>query len=169
MNRILACVAPIVLALGCSNPAAPTPLQPGDEEQVRQTFAAFQAGLKARDAQKVWAVIDSDSQADAERAAEAVRTAYGKADAAGKAEQEKALGLGGAELASLNGQGFLKTRRFHGKYDEVPDSKVESVAIQGDKATVNYVEADGDKEKFTLVREGGKWKLTVPMPKAAQP
>jgi hypothetical protein len=31
--------------------------------------------------------------------------------------------------------------------------------VDGDKATVFYTEEDGDKEKLSLVRQGGKWKF----------
>jgi hypothetical protein len=138
-------------------------------EQVREAFAAFQKALKATDAEKIWSLLDDDSQADAEREAASIRTAYTKADGEAKKKQEKELGVSGAELADLKGVGFLKTRRFLGKYDEVPESKVEKVDLQGDMAVVHYVEPDGDKEKFNLVRQGGKWKLSVPMPRGTQP
>ena len=140
-----------------------------DEGAVREAVSAFQAALKARDADKLWQLLDAESRADAERAAQAVRDAYAKAGPEQKAEQEKALGLPGAELATLTGTGFLKTKRFHGKYDELPDSTLDRVTVQGDSATVAYTEPDGDKEKLTLVRQEGQWKVSVPMPKAAQP
>lgn len=156
------------LLAGCAAPQdKPAATANKDEEAVRAAFTALQEALKAKDAGKLWALLDEDSQADAERAAQAVREAYGKAAAGEKAEQEKALGLPGAELAALKGQGFLKTARFHGKYDEIPDSKVEKVAVQGDTAAVSYVEPDGDKEKLAFVRQGGKWKVTLPMPKGS--
>src|SRR4051812_1651402 len=98
---------------GCTNPAT-TRSAATEEGPVRETFAAFQEALKARDADKLWGLLDGDSRADAERAAKAVQAAYAKASAEEKAEKEKALGLSGAELAGLTGPGFLKTRRFHG-------------------------------------------------------
>jgi hypothetical protein len=154
-------------AAGCPNPTE----RPGGNEEgaVREAVSAFQAALKARDADRLWQLLDAESRADAERAAQAVRDAYAKAGPDQKAEQEKALGLPGAELAALTGPGFLKTKRFHGKYDELPDSKIDRVTAQADSATVTYTEPDGDKEKLTLVRQGGQWKVSVPMPKAAQP
>jgi hypothetical protein len=155
------------LTLGCSG-ARQTPESKG-EDQVRATFSALQAALKARDVDKLWMLLDAESQADAERAAQAIKAAYEKAGPDEKAQQEKALGLTGAELSSLSGRGFLKTNRFQGKYDEVPDSKLDKVTIQGDNATVAYTEADGDKEKVTLVRQEGRWKVTLPMPKSIQP
>jgi hypothetical protein len=155
------------LAWGCTTHVnSPTPAAAaGDEAAVRAVFADFQAALKTRDADKLWGLLDEDSRAEAERAAKVLKGEYDKAPAATKGEREKELGLTAAELATLAGAGFLKTKRFHGKYDEVPDSKVEKVTVQGDKATVNYLEPDGDKEKLSLVRQGGAWKLSVPMPR----
>jgi hypothetical protein len=140
-----------------------------EEESIRSAVIAFQAALKSGDAEKVWSLLDSDSQADAERAAKAVQDAYAGASPQQRVEQEKALGLPGAELAALTGAGFLKTKRFRGKYDEVPDSKIDGVTVQGDKATVVYTEPDGDHEKMTLVRQEGRWKLSLQMPKITQP
>ncbi len=164
MSRIswmmLACVA---FALGCAKttdvPAA------GGDERVRESFVALQAALKARDADKLWPLLDDESRADAERAAKAVQETYAKADAAEKAEQEKALGLAGPELAGLTGKGFLKTKRFHGKYEELSQSTIDKITVQGDQATVAYTEPDGDKEKLTFVRQGGQWRASLAMPK----
>jgi hypothetical protein len=156
-----------LLVLGCSKT---TDVSSGGEEgRARETFIALQAALKAHDADKLWKLLDSESQDDAERAAKAVQAAYAKADANEKSEQEKALGVPGEQLAALNGSGFLKTKRFHGKYDELSESKIDQVTVQGDKATVAYTEPDGDKEKASLVRQGGQWKVSLSMPKATQP
>jgi hypothetical protein len=155
------------LVVGCSG--GPQTAQGKGEDQVRESFTALQAALKAKDADKIWALLDAESQADAERAAQGIKAAYEKASADEKAQQEKALGLTGPELSSLSGRAFLKTKRFYGKYDELPESKLDKVTVQGDSATVNYVEPDGDKEKLTLVRQEGHWKVTLPMPKGTQP
>jgi hypothetical protein len=135
-----------------------------DEQTVKEAFEAFQAAIKAKDAEKLWGLLDSDSRGDAERAAKAIKAAYAKASAEQKAELEKKLGLAGDELAKLTGAGFLKTKRFLGKYDEVPGSKIEKVTVQRNSAKVQYVEEDGDKETMKLIRQDGKWKLSVPMP-----
>ena len=169
MIRFAHRAAPLALlalgAWGCSKPAD-APASP-DEAAVRQAFAAFQEAVKAKDADKLWRLIDDDSRAEADRAARDTRDAHAKADAAGKADQEKALGLSAADLAALDGKGFLRTTRFHGKYHEVPASTVEKVAVQGDKATLTYVEddADHDKEKLTFIRQAGQWKVSAPMPR----
>jgi hypothetical protein len=154
---------------GCQKPAATSA---GDQEKaIRETVAEFQAALKARDGEKLWSLLDHDSQADAERAAKAARESYAKADAAQKAEQEKNLGLPGADLASLTGVGYLKTELFRENYDELADSTIDKVTPQGDEATVAYTEPDLDKKKLTLARQDGRWKLSlqIPMPKGAQP
>ncbi len=109
-------------------------------------------------------MIDSDSQSDAERAAQAVQLSYGKA--ADKGDFEKKYGLTSSELAAMNGRLFVKSNRFHGKYHEVPGSKLDAVKVKGDTARLAYIEEDGDKEKLTLVRQQGQWKFIIPMPKA---
>jgi hypothetical protein len=150
-------------ALGCSKASETSTAT--KETPVREVVAELQAALKARDDAKVWKLLDGDSQADADRVAKTIQGDYVKASAETKAEQEKALGLSAAELTSLTGIGFLKTKRFRGKYDELPDSKIDAVTVQGDKATVAYTEPDGDKEKLTLVRQENRWKVSLPMPK----
>jgi hypothetical protein len=152
---------------GCTNPARDT--QGKGDEEVRQAFQGLQKALNARDADKVWSLLDEDSQADARRAAQAVRDAYGRGDKAGREEMQKALGLPAKELAALEGNGFLKTRRFLGKYDELGESKIDKIDVKGDKAVVNFTEPDGDKEKLAFVREKGGWKASLPIPKAIQP
>jgi hypothetical protein len=34
---------------------------------------------------------------------------------------------------------------------------------------VAYTEPDGDKEKLSLARQDGQWKVSLPMPKATEP
>src|SRR5438552_3771581 len=54
-------------------------------EEVKKVFKDFQAALKANDAEKIWALLDSDSQGDAEREARKVRNAFNKATPADQA------------------------------------------------------------------------------------
>jgi hypothetical protein len=157
----------LALAAGVALTAARLPA--AEEDKVRETFTALQAALKAKDAGKVWKLLDRESQAAAERTARVVKAAYAKANDEKKAKLEKALGLSGAELGKLTGEGFLKTKRFLGKYDEIADSKIDKIAVVEDRATVNYTEADGDKEKLRLNRQDGVWKVSLPMPAVAQP
>jgi hypothetical protein len=154
----------LLLAFVLVNPLNPARVWAAEEDKVREVFQAFQAALKAKDAAKVWKLLDADSQAAAERAAKAVKAAYNKANAQDKAKMEKALELSADDIAKLTGEGFLKSKRFRAKYDEVPGSKIEKIVIQDNKATVNYIEEDGDKVKMQLIKKDGEWKLSVPMP-----
>jgi hypothetical protein len=148
---------------------SPPRLLAGDKEDVTKAFQAFQAALKAKDAAKTYALLDSASQASAKRAAQFVKTTYIKSSEDKKAKMAKTLGLPGTELAKLTSEGFLKTKLFQGKYDEVPGSKIQEVTVQGDRATVAYIEPDNDKEKLQLNREKGKWKISAPMPTVPKP
>jgi hypothetical protein len=137
------------------------------EDDVRLAFGQLQKAIKVRDPDKIWGLIDTDSQSDADRAGKAVQAAFGKADDKGKAEFEKKYGLSAKELADMSGKRFIKSNRFHGKYDEIPGSKLETIKVKADTARLTYIEEDGDKEKLSLVRQKGQWKFILPMPKAA--
>jgi hypothetical protein len=155
----------MLLAAGLTNAARG---QAGEDKEVREAFTAFAQAIKVKDAGKIWNLLDKDSQAAADRAAKSVRTTYGKAGADEKKKLETALGLPGADLAKLTGEGFLKTKGFHGKYHEVPGSKIDKVVIQGNRAIVHYVEEDGDKERLRLIKQDGKWKVAAAMPPVPQ-
>jgi hypothetical protein len=157
----------VAVVLGCSKgPDSP----PADQEAaVREQFAELQSALKNGDTDKLWTLLDSKSRAEAERAAKDIQTAHDKATAEEKAKQEDVLGLAATELAELTGKGFLKTKRFRKKYDELPDSKIDKVVVQGDSAIVYYLEPDGDKEKAILVRQDGRWKVWLMMPRVGKP
>jgi hypothetical protein len=62
--------------------------------------------------------------------------------------------------------GLLGHKDFQRKYHEVPESKLESVTVHGEDATLRYLEPDGDQEKLTALRQGGRWKLRLRTPKA---
>lgn len=164
LTKRLVPLAVILAACGCSKPAAPPPAG-SEEEAVQKAFATFQEAMKAKDGEKLFGLLDTDSQAEATRAAQTIKDAYAKATPAEKGETEKALGLPAAEVAALDAKGFLKSKRFLGKYHEIPDSKFEKATVQGDKATANYIEDDGDKVKLEMVKQGGAWKVSIPMPK----
>jgi hypothetical protein len=134
------------------------------EDEVRDAFTALQGALKAKDAAKLWALVDSDTQADAEKNAKKVKNAYKKAGDKEKADHEKNLGLTADDFAKLDGQMLLKSKRFLGKYDEIITSKITGVTVQGDNATLDYLEADGDKVKAAYTKQQGKWKIALPMP-----
>jgi hypothetical protein len=135
------------------------------EDDIKAAFKDLQGALKAKDAGKIWNLIDSDTQADAEKDAKKVKAAYKKADDKGKTELETLLGLTADEFTKLDGKLLLKTKRFLGKYDEIIDSKITGVTVQGESATVDYLEADGDKVKAQYTKQGGAWKVALPMPK----
>ena len=64
-------------------------------------------------------------------------------------------------MSKITGKLYLKAKPFLGKYREVPGSKIDKVTVEGDKATVHYTEDDGDKETLPLVKQDGKWRLSV--------
>ncbi len=125
----------LILALGC---APPQSVGGQDEKEITETFAAFQGALKKRDADKLWELFDVESQVAAERAGKVIK---------------------------LSGMDFLKSDSFYqDPYNEIAESKLNRVAVEGDKATAFYTEDDGDKKQLRFVREGGKWKVSGPMP-----
>jgi hypothetical protein len=158
----------IAVALGCSS--KPSDRAANDEESiVREQFAELQSAIKSRDTEKLWALLDARSRADAERAAKNIQTTYNQAGAEEKSKQEEALGLSGTELSKLDGKGVLKTKRFQKRYHEVPEGKIGKVDVQGDSATVHYLDDEGEKEKAIFVRQDGQWKAWLTMPKVSQP
>ena len=158
----------LFLALVCGCSAKPTDRPAADEEcAVREMFAELQSAIKNHDADKLWGLMDSKSRAEAEKTAKNIQAEYAKASSEEKAKQEEALGLTQSELAEVTGRSFLKSKHFHKKYHELPDSQIEKVTVQGDNATVHYLEADGDHEKMILVRQHAQWKVWLAMPKAS--
>jgi hypothetical protein len=139
------------------------------EAMVRAKFKAMQSAVKSRDVEKIWAMLNDKSKATAEKFVKDVQTAHAKAGAKDKTEMEDALGLNGVEIAKLTAIGYLKTKRFQQKYDEMPESKVEKVVVQGDNATVHFLEPDGEKEKLIFVRQDGQWKAWLGIPKIRLP
>jgi hypothetical protein len=155
----------LTVGLGCSNSAAPPAPATADDAPVREQFKVLQATIKEGDPDRIWPLLTDRSQADAERIARDVRTAYSQAGAEDRAAREKALGLSAAELAELTGQIYLKSKRFRKRYGELPESKIEQIQMQGDHATVRFLEPDGDKEKAIFVRQDGQWKVWLKIPK----
>jgi hypothetical protein len=157
-----------VLGAGCAgNPGPAGPSAVDEEKQVRGRFEELQAAVKASDADKVWGMLSSKSQADAEREARKVQTAYASAEE--KTRQEQALGLTAAEVNALEGKGLLRSKPFQRKHHELPESTVEKVVVDTDTATVHFLEPDGDHEKMHLLREDGQWKVWLAMPKVEKP
>jgi hypothetical protein len=162
--KAVLCVA---FVLGCTK-APDRPLS-DQEAAVRERFAELQWALKNRDTDKLWTLLDSKSQAAAEQAARDIQTVHDKAAVEERVKQEDLLGLTATELAGLTGKGFLKTKRFQKRHDELADSKIDRVVLQGDSATVYYLEPDGDREKTILVRQDDQWKVWLTMPRASKP
>src|SRR5262249_44980478 len=79
-------------ALTAFNPMPATAKASSQEDAVRKTFAELQAAVKAKDADKLWALLSTKSREDAERVAKTVREAYAKSDASEKGKQEKVTG-----------------------------------------------------------------------------
>jgi len=160
------CPVVVLAVVACALLSQPAHSAQGKaEDEVKDAFGKLQGAIKAKDNGKIWGLLDTDSQADAERTAKVVKGLYKKANDKEKGEHEKDLGLSAAEINKLDGQLLLKTKAFLAKYDEIPGSKITGVTIQGDSATLNYLEADGDKEKLTYTRQEGKWKAALAMPK----
>jgi hypothetical protein len=165
----------IVLAAclsGCT-PSAPSGNKSGDgakkgEDEVKLAFAALQSAVKAKDADKIWDLLGKNSQADAEREATAAKEAYGKLADADKAGYEKRLGLTSKELADITGKLYVKSEVFYNKHHEIPDSKIDKVGVTGETGTLYSIEDDGDKVNFPLVRDQGKWKFVLEIPKAPE-
>lgn len=133
----------------------------GEEDKVKEAFKGFQDAVKAKDADKLWELLDTSSRAAAEKTAKTYKDAYAKAKEDKKKDLQKNLGLTADELANLTGKTFLKSNKYYGKYHEVPGSIVEKVTIDEKKATVFYKEEDGDKEKLSFVNQDGKWKVVA--------
>ena len=162
----------LLSACGCSTQPppdrSPTSTAAADEETaVRAQFVALQAAIEKMDSDKLWALMDGKSQTEANRAVKDIQAVHAKANAEEKMKLEAALGLSAADIAKLTGSGYLKTKRFHKKYHELPESKIEKVVIQGENATVHYVEPDDDHERLIFIRRDGQWKAWLGIPKVA--
>jgi hypothetical protein len=151
------------VVLGMTLLAAPARAD-ADEDRAKEAFVALQAGIKAADADKLWPLLDTSTQKAVEKAATALAAEYDRAKPEGKTQLEKLFGLSGEEMGKLKAEPklFLKSKRFLGRWHEVPGSKIDKVTVNGDKATVNYTEEDNDKEKLELVKQDGKWKVILP-------
>ena len=116
--------------------------------------------------ERLWAPLASKSQTDAERVAKEVRSAYAEAGAEAKKRQEEALGLSGKELAGLTAKGYLRSKRFRKKSDEIAGGQFKKVAVEAESATVYFFDPeDNETERVVFVREGGEWKAWLSVPK----
>ncbi len=177
MRRVLTFPAwllgPVLLLSGCGKPSstAPAPGGPaaasGEEKQVTAALNTLQLALQSRDPERIWPLLDTKTQQDAEAAARAWKKAYADADVT---ELSQTLGIGRGELEKLTGRNFAQTSVFYEKGIDTlaHSSKVDAIKVEGDQATVDYREPKGDAKSVTFHREGGKWKarLSMPMPKS---
>jgi hypothetical protein len=154
-----------LLLLGC-NPS-PSGAKKGDGE-IRQAFTELQKAVAAKDADKIWELLNLESRSDAEREAKAVKEAYARLPDKEKASYETQFKLTGKELGELTGKHYVKSQRFYGKHHELPESTLKTIDITGDSAKMVYEEndADHDRETLHLTRENGQWKFALPIPKA---
>jgi hypothetical protein len=158
------------LAVGCSRGPTGTAKEK-DEEQVRAKFVALQDALRSLlksaegDSRPLYDLLHTDTQLDADRVAKSVSEAYAKADPATQAKFAEKLGVPAAQMGQLSGLNYLRSKFFLDKYHEIPDSKVEKISFERDKAWVHYVEPDGDHEKLELAREDTVWKVILPVPR----
>jgi len=150
------------LLAGCNSPAA----KPAntDEERLQRLVTDFQKAFEVKKADAMWPLLDPTTQAAAERAAEANRTAYAKESAGDKAAREKKLGLSAAEIEKLTGMTYLNAKPFRDKYHDVPEYKIAKFTVNGDKASLDLLAEDGDKDRFDAVRAGELWKLVLAVP-----
>jgi hypothetical protein len=162
----------LALAAGCARQEAKDAKEgkapPEDAEaQVKARFGELQAAAKAGDVERLWALLAGKSQTDAERVAKEVRSAYAAAGAEGKKRQEESLGLSAKELAELTGKGYLRTKRFRRKANEIAGGEYKKVTVEKESATVSFFDPeDNETERVVFVREAGEWKawLSIPRP-----
>ncbi|HWY87754.1 MAG TPA: hypothetical protein VNX28_13565 [Gemmataceae bacterium] len=172
--KLILCGSWLVLAVGLVGCASNSPetknkdtAQKGEEE-IKEAFVSLQDAIKAKDANKIWHLLDKDSQADADREAKIVKETYTKLPEMEKAGLEKKLELTAKDLADMSGKDYVKSKRFYGKHHEIPGSKVEKITVAGASATLAFIEEDGDKITTKLARENGLWKFNLEIPKSLE-
>jgi hypothetical protein len=150
----------LALATGCTSGSSTGPAK--EESALKGMFGTFQTALEKGDADSIWAFLDADTQAAADRAAKRLRSDAEKLAPDERDKKAKELGLSGDELTDLTGKGYLKTLRFREKVHEIPGSKVLGATIQGDKGIVKYKEEDGDEETLHFTKDAyGVWKVSL--------
>ena len=157
-----------VFAIGVTGCTPTGPENNSTDAQITQAFKALQTAIKAKDADKIWELLAKESQGEADREAKFVKDAFAKANDKEKVEYEKKLELTAKELADITGKLYIKSKGFYGKYHEIPDSKVKKITVKGDSGTVRYIEEDNDEVNQEVVREQGKWKFVMAIPKATE-
>src|SRR5437764_392475 len=75
-----------------------------DADVLNKKFDELQAAIKAKDADKLWALLSAKSQADAEKIAKEMREAYAQASSEEKRKLEESIGLSAKEIPQLVGK-----------------------------------------------------------------
>jgi hypothetical protein len=151
------------LAIGCSQQSS-KPAAGGDAQaQVKAAFEDVQKALLAKDTDKIWGLLDDDSHKHTDRVAKEWQAKWmADYDMADADKVQKEIGLSPDELANLTGKTFVKTKGFlTGPIDELAKGKFDKATVTGDSATVYYTEPDDDKEKRTMTRVNGQWKIRL--------
>jgi len=182
MSRFISLFLLLPAMIGCSqnkSNIAPKTATEG-ERAVDQAFARLQADIAALQEKKqraddpIWDLLAPESQADAEREAKAVKTAYARLAEKDKANLEKKLALSAKELADMTGKQYVKSQPFLDKYQKLPQSKLGKITITGEKATLEFVQPDKTTVTVNLTRhksaEGqpllDKWRFNLEIPQA---
>ena len=165
MPRRIACAcraAALLLLVGCGSPPSQKGTAAAEDGELKEAFTAYQKALKDKNAERLWDMLSTQARADADRVTQQIRGTFVRANAEVKAKLAKDLGLTMSEMANLKVKDYLRTPRFVGAkpQDEIPKSKFEGATIEGEKATVKYVEPDDRKRELRFVREGKRWKVS---------
>jgi len=171
----LGAVSLLVVAglLGCGGGDGKKDKEPNeDEKQVKAQFEKLKKALDDRDEDKIWPLLDDESQEDAEKAAKYIKKIYGEADDKAKAELGKKYIMeekgkkDDLDLAALTGKTALKIKPFHDKYDPIEEAELEKVEVaKGDKATVKWKSKEGDKGDTIFYKQKGEWKAHLMTPR----
>lgn len=128
----------------------------------------FQKAMKARDSAAMWALLTSDSQAAAEKAAANVAAAYEKAGTEEKAKIEAALGLKSPEVQKLDGKQLLLTRPFLDAYAYLLNKDRPQPGMVEGKGKISLTWKTKDKDDVVILRKGKddtRYRFDLPMPK----
>jgi hypothetical protein len=154
--------AVLLLIAGCGAPPSQKGTAAVEDGELKEAFTAYQKALRDKNADRLWDMLSTQARADADRVTQQLRGTFVRANAEVKAKLAKDLGLTMSEMTNLTAKDYLRTPRFVGAkpQDEIPKSKFEGAAIEGEKATVKYVEPDDHKKELRFVREGKRWKVS---------
>ncbi len=158
----------LLAAIGCGGGGA-TP---------EATFKEFQAAVKARDGDKAWNLLSNESQTQMEKQVKALKAMLsGQLELLGKlpgdakkqleAKMAEKFGMTMDEFKAIDARGMFKLSlkqadATKGGLDDLNSATLENVKVEGDKATAT-VKTSKKSEPIQFVKEGGSWKITMPM------